>query len=90
MEKESDWPIENQHYYWLKVVKRSRKKNIFREGFSPLSLSKINNCSIEPFFFSSLSLSRSRRRSKSFFFSLSLSLSLDKEMLNPQKEPILF
>jgi hypothetical protein len=26
MEKEFDWPIENQHYYWLKVVKRSRKK----------------------------------------------------------------
>jgi hypothetical protein len=34
MEKEYDWPIEKQHYYWLKVVKRSRKK-IFREGFSP-------------------------------------------------------
>ena len=77
MENESDWPRENPHYDWLKVVKRSRKKKYIYI----FSLSKINNCRVENrFFLLLLSIERERRRSKSFFSSplLFLSFSLSR------------
>jgi hypothetical protein len=74
--KEYDWPIEKQHYDWLKVVKRSRK-NIPRRFLSLKLIIAVEN---RFFFF----LNR-EEEVKVFFLSLSLSLALflsflDKEM----------